>query len=218
AVETLEAAGFRVIVPKQSLCCGRPLYDYGMLGLARRKLRQTLKALAPYIRENVPLVSLEPSCVAVFRDEALNLFPRNPDAQKLASQSFLLGEFLARQGYAPPPLKRRALLHGHCHQKAITGMESDLRILERMGVDVQPLDSGCCGMAGGFGYEKDHYETSIKVGELTLLPAVRNAPEDTLIITDGFSCREQISQSGGRRGVHLAQVIQMALQAKSSSR
>ncbi|MGH9342759.1 MAG: FAD-binding and (Fe-S)-binding domain-containing protein, partial [Terriglobia bacterium] len=194
AVETLEAAGFRVIVPKQALCCGRPLYDYGMLGLARRKLRQTLKALAPYIEENVPVVGLEPSCVAVFRDELLNLFPGHPDAQKLAGQSSLLGEFLARHNYTPPPLKRKALLHGHCHQKAIAGMESDLSILERMGVEVEPLDSGCCGMAGGFGYEKDHYEVSVKVGELVLLPAVRKAPKDTLIITDGFSCREQVLQ------------------------
>lgn len=218
AVEGLEAAGFRVVIPKRTLCCGRPLYDYGMLGLARRKLRQTLRTLAPYLKENIPMVGLEPSCIAVFRDEALNLFSRNPDAQKLARRSFLLGEFLSQQGYKPPPLQCRVLLHGHCHQKAIAGMEDDIKVLERMGAEVDCLDSGCCGMAGGFGYEKDHYDVSAKAGELTLLPAVRKTPPDTLIVADGFSCREQIAQLAGRKGVHLAQVIQMALRADAATK
>lgn len=210
-VETLEAAGFRVVVPNHVVCCGRPLYDYGMLGLARRKLKQTLRMLGPYLKENIPVVGLEPSCIAVFRDEAVNLFPRNTNAQKLARQSFLLGEFLSQQGYKPPPFQRKILLHGHCHQKAIAGMEGDIKILERMGASVDLLDSGCCGMAGGFGYEKDHYDVSVKAGELALLPVVRKTPADALIVTDGFSCREQIAQLTKRSGVHLAQVIQMAL-------
>lgn len=218
AAETLEAAGFRVIVPKHVLCCGRPLYDYGMLGLARRKLRQTLRALGPYLKESIPVVGLEPSCVAVFRDEALNLFPQNSNAQKLARQSFLLGEFLSQRGYKPPPLERKVLLHGHCHQKAIMGMEGDIKILERMGAKVDLLDAGCCGMAGGFGYEKDHYDVSAKAGELALLPAVRKAPADALIVTDGFSCREQIAQLADRSGIHLAQIIQMALEAGSEAK
>ncbi|MGH9397205.1 MAG: FAD-binding and (Fe-S)-binding domain-containing protein [Terriglobia bacterium] len=214
AVDVLEAAGFRVIVPIQPLCCGRPLYDYGMLGLARRKLEGVLKGLRPHIDAGVPLVGLEPGCVAVFRDELRNLFPGNKDAEKLASQSFLLGEFLAQRGYRPPPFAhkaRKALLHGHCHQKAIMGMDGDLEILRGLGLDFDLLDSGCCGMAGGFGYEKEHYEVSVKAGELALLPAARGAAADTLIITDGFSCREQVLQCTGRRALHLAQVLRMAI-------
>lgn len=211
AVDVLEAAGFYVIVPMQPLCCGRPLYDYGMLGLARRKLKGVLKGLRPHIESGVPVVGLEPGCVSVFRDELRSLFPNRKDAERLASQSFLLGEFLVQRGYHPPPLARKALVHGHCHQKAIMGMEGDLEILRSLGLDFDLLDSGCCGMAGGFGYEKDHYELSVKAGELALLPAVRSAPESTLIITDGFSCREQILQCTGRCALHLAQVLRMAI-------
>ncbi|MGH9451334.1 MAG: FAD-binding and (Fe-S)-binding domain-containing protein [Terriglobia bacterium] len=211
AVDVLEAAGFRVIVPMQPLCCGRPLYDYGMLALAHRKLKGVLNGLRPHIEAGVPIVGLEPGCVSVFRDELRNLFPGSRNADQLASGSFLLGEFLAQRGYHPPPLTRKALVHGHCHQKAVIGMESDLELLRGLGLDFSLLDSGCCGMAGGFGYEKDHYEVSVKVGELVLLPAVRNSPEATLIIADGFSCREQIFQCTGRRALHLAQVLRMAI-------
>ncbi|MGH9770793.1 MAG: FAD-binding oxidoreductase, partial [Candidatus Acidiferrales bacterium] len=145
------------------------------------------------------------------RDELRNLFPGSSNADQLASESFLLGEFLAQRGYRPPPLSRKALVHGHCHQKAVIGMDGDLQMLRGLGMDFDLLDSGCCGMAGGFGYEKEHYEVSVKAGELALLPAARSAAADTLIITDGFSCREQIFQCTGRRALHLAQVLRMAI-------
>jgi Fe-S oxidoreductase/FAD/FMN-containing dehydrogenase len=213
AVEVLEAAGYQVEVPKQTLCCGRPLYDHGMLDTAERLLRQILDTLEPQIRAGIPIVGLEPSCVAVFRDELTNLFPKDENAQRLSKQAFLLSEFLEKEvpNYQPPQLQRKAVVHGHCHHKSIMGMGAEQAILKKMGLDYQLLDSGCCGMAGAFGFEKAHYDVSIKCGERVLLPAVRNADEDTLIITNGFSCREQIAQTTDRQPLHLAQVIQMAL-------
>jgi len=213
AVEVLEAVGYQVEVPERSLCCGRPLYDFGMLDTAKRLLRQVLDTLRPQIAAGIPLVGLEPSCVAVFRDELRNLFPGDADARRLSRQSFLLSEFLEKQvqNYQFPPLQRKAIVQGHCHHKAIMKMRDEQAVLAKLGLDVEVLDSGCCGMAGSFGFEKDHYDVSIKVGERVLLPAVRDAAEDTLIIADGFSCREQIAQTTDRRALHLAQVIQMAM-------
>jgi len=213
AVEVLEAVGYQVEVPERSLCCGRPLYDFGMLDTAKRLLRQILDTLRPQIAAGIPLVGLEPSCVAVFRDELRNLFPGDADARRLSQQSFLLSEFLEKQvqNYQFPPLQRKAIVQGHCHHKAIMKMRDEQAVLAKLGLDVEVLDSGCCGMAGSFGFEKDHYDVSIKVGERVLLPAVRDAAEDTLIIADGFSCREQIAQTTDRRALHLAQVIQMAM-------
>jgi Fe-S oxidoreductase len=212
AVEVLEDAGYQVEVPEQPLCCGRPLYDFGMLNLAKRQLRQILDALHPHIVEGVPIVGLEPSCVAVFRDELINLFPNDEDARRLRGQVYILSEFLEKENYRPPKLERKAVVHGHCHHKAIMGMRDEEKVLERLGLDFEVLDSGCCGMAGSWGYEKgDHYEVSMKAGERVLLPAVRGAGKDTLIVTDGFSCRSQIKEATDRHALHLAQVIQMAL-------
>jgi len=218
AVEVLEAAGYQVEVPQQSLCCGRPLYDHGMLVTARRLLQNTLDTLRPQITEGIPLVGLEPSCVAVFRDELLNLFPNDEDAKRLSQQTFLLSEFLAKQAghFQLPQLHRKAVVHGHCHHTAIMKLKDEETILSKLGLDYTVLDSGCCGMAGAFGFDKDHYDISIKVGERVLLPAVRSAGKDTLIIADGFSCREQITQLTGRRTLHLAEVIQMAISSRSS--
>ncbi len=213
AVEVLEAAGYRVEIPERHLCCGRPLYDYGMLNLAKRLLRQVLDALGPEIDAGVPVVGLEPSCLSVFRHELPSLFPEDERAQRLSRQSFLLSEFLERgvEGYLPPRLERKALVHGHCHQKSVLQMADEKSILSRMGMDFELLDSGCCGMAGPFGFEKAHYDLSIKIGERVLLPAVRSAPDDVLVIADGFSCREQIAQCTDHRALHLAQLLQMAL-------
>ncbi len=212
AVEVLEDAGFEVRVPRQSLCCGRPLYDYGMLDTAKKLLGQILTTLGPAIRSGIPVIGLEPSCVTVFRDELTNLFHGNEDAKRLQRQTYLLSEFLAKTDhYKPPGLKRKAVLHGHCHHKSILDFESEEHILRNAGLDCQVLDSGCCGMAGAFGYESGHYEVGIKCGERVLLPAVRNAPRESLIVADGFSCREQISQQTDRKALHLAQVLQMAL-------
>jgi len=218
AVEVLEDAGYHVLVPEQSLCCGRPLYDHGLLTLAERLLRQVLDTLEPHILAGIPIVGLEPSCVAVFRDELVNFFPHDENARRLKEQAFLLSEFLMKkvENYQPPKLQRKAVLHGHCHQKALMRLTSEEVILKKLGVDYKLLDSGCCGMAGAFGFEKKHYDIALKVGEHVLLPAVRAADEGTLIITDGFSCREQIAQTTDRKGIHLAEVIQMALHESGS--
>ena len=213
AVEVLEAAGYQVIVPEPSLCCGRPLYDQGMLDTAERLLRQIMNTLEPEISAGTPIVGLEPSCVAVFRDELTNLFPHDEQAKRLKKQAFTLSEFLERkvQNYQPPQLQRKAVVQMHCHHKAIMRTAPEEAVLGKLGLDYPVLDSGCCGMAGIFGVEKDHYDVSIKCGERVLLPAVRNADQDTLIIADGFSCREQIAQTTDRRALHLAQVIQLAM-------
>jgi FAD/FMN-containing dehydrogenase/Fe-S oxidoreductase len=215
AVEVLETAGYRVLVPRANLCCGRPLYDFGMLDRAERLLLEILDTLEPEIEAGIPVVGLEPSCIAVFRDELINLFPHDERAQALSRQTFLLSEFLERN-IAPeaalPQLPRRALLHGHCHHKSIMKMTAEESLLRRLGIDFQSPAPGCCGMAGSFGFHAEHYDISAAIGELELLPAVRSAPNDWLVIADGFSCREQVAQSTGRHALHLAEVLQMALQ------
>ena len=214
AVQVLEAAGFQVTVPKASLCCGRPLYDYGFLDDAKKLLREILDTLRPQIHAGMCVVGLEPSCVSVFRDEMLNLITDDEDAKRLSAQTYLLTEFLAQKvpNFTVPPLKRKVLVSGHCHQKAVLRWDDEISVLKKLGVDYTVQDSGCCGMAGAFGYEKgDHYDVSIKCGERVLLPEVREADAQTLIVTNGFSCREQISQTTDREPLHIAQVIKMAL-------
>jgi Fe-S oxidoreductase len=212
ALEVLRQAGFKVTIPGHHLCCGRPLYDFGMIDRAKEYLHSTMQALAGPIDAGVPMVVLEPSCASVFRDELRNLFPTDARAERLRSQTFLLSEFLERRapGYQPPQLSRKVLLHGHCHQKALMKMTDEESLLRKMGVDLQSIDSGCCGMAGPFGFERDKFAISQAVGQLVLLPAVRQTAADTLIVSDGFSCREQIFQATGRRALHLAEVMQLA--------
>jgi FAD/FMN-containing dehydrogenase/Fe-S oxidoreductase len=218
AVEVLEAAGFRVIVPKANLCCGRPLYDHGMLDRAQALLLQILDELSPEIEAGIPIVGLEPSCVAVFRDELVNLFPHDERAQALSRQTFLLSEFLetSAKNFPIPRLNRKAVLHGHCHHKSLMKMTAEEAVLRRLGVDFQSPAPGCCGMAGSFGFEPDKYDVSIAIGELELLPAIRQAPPDWLIIADGFSCREQIAQGSPRHALHLAEVLQLAINGESA--
>jgi FAD/FMN-containing dehydrogenase/Fe-S oxidoreductase len=214
AVRVLEAAGFRLTVPERVVCCGRPLYDHGMLGLAKRQLRRILAELEPHLDRGVPLVGLEPSCVAVFRDELVNLFPEDPQARQLRDLTHTLDQLLVRRapGFKLPVLPRRALVLGHCHHKAVIGFDDEEEALRRMGLDFEVLDAGCCGMAGSFGFERGrHHEVSVKAGERLLLPAVRLAGPDTLVVADGFSCREQIAQGTGREALHLAQVMAMGL-------
>jgi FAD/FMN-containing dehydrogenase/Fe-S oxidoreductase len=214
AVHVLEAHGYTVHVPMQSLCCGRPLFDYGMLNLAKRLLRQVLDALAPYISAGVPVVGLEPACLSTFRDELVDLFPHDQNAHRLSAQSFLLGEFLDQEveSFDPPRLPAKALVHGHCTHKAVLNkLEPDEKVLQKLGLDYKMLDSGCCGISGAFGFRKANYLLSMDIGERVLLPAVREAPKNTLIIADGFSCREQIVQSTDREALHLAQVLCMAM-------
>jgi FAD/FMN-containing dehydrogenase/Fe-S oxidoreductase len=214
AVEVLEAAGFHVTLPTRWVCCGRPLYDYGLLGTARRYLSHTLDVLRPQIEAGIPVIGLEPSCLAVFRDELVNMLPHDEDAKRLRAQSYVLSEFLTQRvpGYSPPQLHRRALVQPHCHHHAVMGFDAEKDLLQAMGLQVEIPDAGCCGMAGSFGYEAgERYQVSIQAGERVLLPAVRAAAPDTLIVADGFSCRGQIASGTHRRALHLAQVLQMAL-------
>jgi Fe-S oxidoreductase len=217
AVEVLEDAGCEVVVPERTLCCGRPLYDWGFLGQARALLSTILRELGDEIRSGVPIVGLEPSCVSVFRDEAANLLAGDADARRIAAQTHTLTEYLASlDGYRPPRIDGRALVHGHCHHRSVLDFEAELRVLRATGLDVEAPDAGCCGMAGAFGFERarDHYAVSMAAGERVLLPAVRSAADDTWIVTGGFSCREQIEQSTDRSVLHPAQLLAMGLAAE----
>jgi Fe-S oxidoreductase len=209
ATRVLEAAGWQVDIPTRPLCCGRPLYDWGMLDSAKKLLRQTLETLRDDIFAGVPLIGLEPACVSAFRDELPNLLPDEPAARILASQTFLLGEFIDRQGdaFALPEMRGKAVVQWHCHHHAVLDTEAELRVLKRLGLDVEVLPSGCCGMAGSFGFEAGKYELSLKAAERVLLPRLRDAEADTWVIADGFSCREQIEQNSPRTTRHLAEVI-----------
>jgi FAD/FMN-containing dehydrogenase/Fe-S oxidoreductase len=213
AVEVLEHFGYQVQVPMKHLCCGRPLYDYGFLDRARNYLDQILDALAPQLAAETPMVVLEPSCCSVFRDELNGLMPESDRAHRLMENTFLLSEFLEKKvkGYAPPQLRRKAIVQGHCHHKAIMRLYDEEAVMKKMGLDYQVLASGCCGMAGSFGYEADKYDVSLRCGERALLPAVRKAGLATLVMADGFSCKEQIQQETPRHALHLAEVMQMAL-------
>jgi Fe-S oxidoreductase len=213
AVSVLESTGHRVVVPERRLCCGRPLYDYGMLDLARSFLDRLVAGLCSYARDGTAIVFVEPSCLAVFRDELPNMLPHDEDAKRLSKLAMSLSEFLEQEGerWDAPRLERRAIVHGHCHQKAVVGMSAEEKLYERIGLRFELLDSGCCGMAGSFGFERDHYDISVAVGEHKLLPAVRSAPEEALVIADGFSCKTQIEELTDRKALHTAQVIELAI-------
>ncbi|WP_259312360.1 FAD-binding and (Fe-S)-binding domain-containing protein [Capillimicrobium parvum] len=214
AVEVLEAAGRRVVVPMEPICCGRPLYDYGMLDTAQRYLRGLLRALRPHIRAGTHLVGLEPSCLSVLRDELVNLFPHDEDAKRLSLQALTLAEYLRQEvpDWPLPRLERDAILHVHCHQKAVIETDATSAVLHDMGLRFDgELGAGCCGLAGSFGFEAEKYELSMRIGERRLLPAVRSAGDDVLIVNDGFSCKTQIEHGTERRALHLAQVLKMAM-------
>jgi Fe-S oxidoreductase len=209
AADVLERAGYRVEIPRKRVCCGRPLYDWGFLDLAKKQLRATLDVMD----EDLPVIGLEPSCVSVFRDELPNLFPDDPRAQRLASNVLTLSEFLVRENVALPRLAKKAIVQAHCHHKAIMRFDAEEALLRGMGLDLTHPDSGCCGMAGAFGFEAKHYDLSMKLGERVILPMIREADPETLIIADGFSCREQIEQGTGRKTLHFAEVVKMALES-----
>jgi Fe-S oxidoreductase len=221
AVEVLEDAGFRVETPLMDVCCGRPLYDYGFLNMARRWLLDILEKLRPQIRAGVPMVVLEPSCWAVFQDELTNMLPNDEDAKRLQGQTFLLSDFLRKKAphYKVPQLHARALLHGHCHQKSLETLNdrtygklyNEKAVLEEIGLKLQIPETGCCGMAGAFGFEEgEHYDVAVACGRRVLLPEVEKLDEQAIIVADGFSCREQISQCTDRTALHMAQVLQLA--------
>jgi Fe-S oxidoreductase len=209
AHQVLSDAGFQVKVLQRHVCCGRPLYDFGMLDKAKEYLSGAMDALADEISTGTPIVVLEPSCASVFRDEAVNLMPDDPRTAKLKGQTMLLSEFLVQRapGYVPAKTQANILVHMHCHHRAIFNVKDEMTVLNATGGQVKLLDSGCCGMAGPFGFEKKSYGVSQTLGERVLLPAVRAAEPGTVIVTDGFSCREQIAQNTSKRAVHLAEVL-----------
>ncbi|MEX0618003.1 MAG: (Fe-S)-binding protein [Pseudohongiellaceae bacterium] len=211
AVRVLEAAGCQVEVPPRPLCCALPLFAEGMLELARVQLRQVLDTLERSIMENIPVVGLEPSCVASFRDELPQLFPADERAHKLASQSFLLSEYLEKIQYRPRRLTRRALIHIHCHQHASLDVNSERTLFRNMGLDYRMTPNTCCGMAGSFGFKNSNFEVSQRIAEHKLLPAVNAVGDETLIVTNGFSCREQIRQSTGRTPLNLSELLELSL-------
>ena len=214
AVAVLEAAGYRVVLIDRK-CCGRPLISKGMLAEAREHAAWNVERLAPYARRGVPIVGLEPSCLLTLRDETVELV-RTDDARAVARQSFLFEEFLVRERGRGLELSfrangKKALLHGHCHQKALVGTAPTVAALRWAGFDVQEIDSGCCGMAGSFGFEREHYDISVALGNRRLAPAVKAAAAETEIVAPGISCRQQIQHLAGRRAKHPAEVLHESL-------
>jgi FAD/FMN-containing dehydrogenase/Fe-S oxidoreductase len=205
AQKILEAAGCAVELPAKRLCCGRPYYDYGMLNEAKRALERVVEVLAPRLDAGVPVVVLEPGCLSVFRDELRQLLPEDPRAARLASSVASLGEILQRKNFVGK-LEAKVLMHAHCHQKALWGASADLHILKSSGCEVIAPDTGCCGMAGSFGYRPEHAPASRRIAELALLPALRAAP-DAVVLANGFSCREQIETLAQRPTLHLAELL-----------
>jgi len=222
ALAVLARAGYGVHIARAAngsrpLCCGRTFLAAGMVEEARVEARRVLAALKPYVERGVPVIGLEPSCLLGLRDEFKSMLPGG-ETDALAERALLFEEFLAREHEAGrlalelKPLAEKALLHGHCHQKAFGAMPAVQRALSLVpGLKVETIESSCCGMAGSFGYEADHYEVSMKMAELALLPKVRAAGEDTLLVADGTSCRHQIADGAARRAVHVAQVLARAL-------
>jgi FAD/FMN-containing dehydrogenase/Fe-S oxidoreductase len=209
AHSVLRSAGFEVQTQNRHLCCGRPLYDFGLLATAKQYLLKILDALAPQLAANIPIVVLEPSCASVFRDELCNLLPNDPRAARLRDQTYLLSEFLVKFAprWTPPRIASPILVHAHCHHRATFGVNDELAILKKTGAEVNLLDSGCCGMAGPFGFERDKYEISQRLAGRVLLPAVRAAAPGTLIVTNGFSCSQQIAQNSASQPLHLAELL-----------
>ena len=215
AVRVLEAAGFKVTVPTKPACCGLTWISTGQLPVAKKVLRRTLDALHPYLEAGTPVIGLEPSCTAVFRSDAPELMPDDQDVQRLAGQFRTFAEQLvhhAPDDWHPPQSARQAIVQTHCHQHAVMKFDADRELMRRAHLDADVLDAGCCGLAGNFGFERGHHEVSMAVAEQGVLPAVRDAAPDRLVLADGFSCRTQIEQGDtGRRALHLAEVLALAL-------
>ena len=214
AVDVLEAAGWQVLVPQTDMCCGRPLYDYGFMDAAGRWMTHILNTLNDEIQEDLPFVFLEPSCGSVFQDDMMKLMPGDENAKRLNKNVYLLSDFLEKKSpeFAKQhPLHRKAVVHGHCHHKTVLDWNGEQKTLDKMGVEKEAPEDGCCGMAGAFGFETDHFEVAQKCGERVLLPKLKETAKDTLIVADGFSCREMISQNTDRHALHMSEVIRMAM-------
>jgi Fe-S oxidoreductase len=228
AVTVLRAAGYTVHIAKPAdgskrpLCCGRTFLAVGRVDQARREAERVIAAVEPFVKRGVPLVGLEPSCILGFRDEVPAMI-KSEGAEQLSLQALMFEEFLVREAAAGrldlklKPVAKRALLHGHCHQKAFGMFSAVERVLKLIpGLKVEPVESSCCGMAGAFGYGADTIDVSIAMGELSLLPAVRKADADTLVVADGTSCRHQIHDGAHREALHVARVLAMSIEAAAN--
>jgi FAD/FMN-containing dehydrogenase/Fe-S oxidoreductase len=212
ATQVLERLGFQVAIPDRPLCCGRPLYDWGMLDRAKRLWRETMASLKTEIEQGTPIVGLEPACVSAFRDELVGLFPDSTLARRLSGQTLFFSEFIERntEKMSLPKFSGSAVVQMHCHEHSVLDAQAEAKVFERIGVDADILRSGCCGMAGAFGFEAAKYAVSMKAAERVLLPKVREAPSDTFVLANGFSCREQIEQATGRHTLHVAELMARA--------
>ncbi|MGC2035962.1 MAG: FAD-binding and (Fe-S)-binding domain-containing protein [Thermoplasmata archaeon] len=215
AEEVLRRLGLDVILPPRTICCGRPLYDFGMLTRAKKQVRQIVTMLSREIEWGTPVVVLEPSCLSVFRDELPSLLPKDPRATQLKHDALSLPELIQKNGLPIPQWTRRALVQPHCHESAVIGLDAFRHLLREMGMDVRMLEGGCCGMAGSFGMEAKKYPVSIKIAERVVAPAIRQRDEGTVVVADGFSCREQIRDLAGTYPLHVAQVLRMAMSTRS---
>jgi FAD/FMN-containing dehydrogenase/Fe-S oxidoreductase len=216
-VEALEAAGWQVIMPEGHVCCGRPLYDYGFLDQAETYLHRVLDQLREHIRAGTPIVGMEPSCLAVFKDELPKILPHDDDASRLRQNAYHFGEFFTAFGIEPPKLAGAAMLWGHCHHRATGGVDTEQQVLEQMGLDTDSVQGGCCGLAGSWGFEDGKWQISMDCGEQAYLPAARAASSDTVIVANGFSCQTQLQHAPGtdREAMHLGQVLKLAREGGS---
>jgi Fe-S oxidoreductase len=221
AVAVLEALGYAVELPPRTVCCGLTWTTTGQVGAARRVLRRSLRAIEPWLAAGVPIVGLEPSCTAALRADGPELLPDEPLAACLAQGVRTFAEVLADHGDALRAAVvvpgQRALVQVHCHQHAELGTEADHAAMAALGIDAEVLDSGCCGLAGNFGFERGHYAVSMACAERVLLPAVRAADADVTVLADGFSCRTQLRQAGTREPVHLARLAATALGVRQAN-
>lgn len=214
AVKLIEAAGFEVILEERRSCCGRPQLSKGLIESARRNARRNVGLLADYARKGIPIVGTEPSCILTMRDEYIDLLPDDEDADMVAANSFMLDEWLAKleaENDLGIPWKDstgpEVLFHGHCHQKALVGIDPSMEMLNASGCRPTDSGAGCCGMAGSFGYEEEHYEISRKIGEERLFPTLRETPMDVIVTTSGVSCHQQIEHFEGRMSKHIVEVL-----------
>jgi FAD/FMN-containing dehydrogenase/Fe-S oxidoreductase len=214
AVEVLEAAGYRVVLPAKTVCCGLTWISTGQLSRAKKVLERSLGVLAPALAAGTPVVGLEPSCIAALRHDGPALLPDDPVAAAAAAATHTFAEFLEQSGWEPPQVGGQALVQTHCHQHAVMGFDADRAVMAAAGIAATVPDSGCCGLAGNFGFERGHYEVSRAAGERVLLPAVRDAAPTTAIVADGFSCRIQIAHGTSRKPLHLAEVLAAALRQR----
>ncbi|MET9798827.1 FAD-binding and (Fe-S)-binding domain-containing protein [Nocardiopsis alba] len=215
AVRVLEDAGFSVVLPKGQVCCGLTWVSTGQLDVARAVMRRAVNALAPLVSQGLPVVGLEPSCTAALKHDLVELLP-GEESRRVAESVHTFAGFLNKYApdWEPPRVDASALAQVHCHQHAVMGFDDDRELIARAGIDGEVLDAGCCGLAGDFGFTEGHYEVSAAIGERELLPRVRAASEDTLVLADGYSCRTQIEQGADRRPLHLAEVLARGIDAR----